>query len=318
MSLVHRATGRKALAGPGNIFETYDDRPTAHDAWDVDPYHLETRKPAAPAHSARVVRTDPLRAEIEFDYRIGSKSTLIASRPPRCRRSKRLEFHCDIDWQESQTMLKVAFPINARSMNATYEMQFGYVERPTHYNTSFDLAKYEVPLHKWFDFGEHGFGCAILSESKYGGSTFDNTMRLSLLRSPSSPDPKADRGRQQFAFAILPHAGGWRDAGVVGEAAIFNAPLRAIGGAVIEPIVSCDDANLVVDTVKRAEDSDALIVRLYECHGARGTARLTVSPTITKATLCNVLEDDSKSLPITAGVIEVQYAPHKVLTLKLL
>ena len=191
--------------------------------------------------------------------------------------SNRLEFHCDVDWHEDHKFLKVAFPVNVRAMNATYEMQFGNVERPTHYNTMHDLARFEVPFHKWADLSEHGFGVAILSESKYGFATFDNVMRLSLLRSSKDPDQVADMGRQQFSYAIMPHAGGWREAGVVAEAAKFNAPLLlAPGHAEPRSFASIDTPNLVIDTIKHAEDGQGIILRLYECHGARGTARLNV------------------------------------------
>ena len=316
-SLVHRDTGRQALAGDGNVFETYDDKPTNFDAWDVDPFHLETRKPVPPAHSAAITLSDPLRAELTFDQKIGNHSSLRQTVRLDAG-SRKIEFHCQVLWQESQTMLKVAFPVNVRSMNATYEMQFGHVERPTHYNTSFDLAKYEVPFHKWFDLSEHGFGCAVLSESKYGGSTFGNTMRASLLRAPVSPDPTCDRGRHYFAFALLPHASGWRDAGVVAEGFAFNAPLRAVADAPAKSFVSTDDPNLVIDTIKKSEDGDALVVRLYECHGARGMARLKVASRFTKATLCNVLEeplgDDAK---LGGGTVEVEYTPHQIISIML-
>jgi len=317
VSLICLPTAREALAGDGNIFELYEDKPITYDAWDIDPFHLETRNLAAPAHDAKIVRSDPLRAELRFERRIGVRSTMVQTIRLDAG-SRRIEFHCDVDWQESETLLKVAFPINARSMNATYEMQFGHCERPTHFNTSFDLARYEVPYHKWFDLSEHGFGCAILSESKYGGSTFGNTMRMSLLRAPKVPDPTCDVGRHAFAFALMPHIGGWREAGVVGEATTFNAPLRAISGPMPgQSFASVDDPNIVIDTIKRAEDSEATIIRLYECHGARGTARLKVQPHFSRASYCNILEDDLGELPIRAGQFEIPYTPHKVISIKL-
>lgn len=316
-SLVQRATGREALAGDANVFETYEDAPIAWDAWDIDPFHLETRKLAPPAHSARITPADPLRGELVFERRIGTHSTMTQTVRLDAA-SRRLEFSCDVDWQESQTLLKVAFPINARSMNATYEMQFGHVERPTHYNTSFDLARYEVPYHKWFDLSEHGFGCAILNDCKYGGSTFGNTMRMSLLRAPLHPDPACDRGRHQFAFALLPPAGNWRDAGVVGEATTFNTPLRAVATAPAESFVTTDDPNLVIDTIKKAEDGDGLVVRLYECHGARGAARIKVPGRYTRARFCNVLEEDQAHFSLSAGSLDVPYTPHKIISIKLI
>ncbi len=164
----------------------YVDEPLAWDAWDVDPQHMETETPCGAAESCRIVEAaSPLRAEVEFERSIGRRSRLRQSVRLDAG-ARRLEFHCDCDWREEHRMLKVAFPVTVRAMNATYEMQFGCVERPTHFNTSYDLARYEVPGHKWSDLSEHGFGVALLSESKYGFSTFGNTLRMSLLRAEAS------------------------------------------------------------------------------------------------------------------------------------
>jgi alpha-mannosidase len=205
-------------------------------------------------------------------------------------------------------------------MNATYEMQFGSVERPTHFNTRYDLARYEVPGHRFSDLSEPGFGVALLSESKYGYSTFGNVMRMSLLRAPKHPDPHADMGRHEFAYALMPHAGGWREAGVVAAAHCFNSPLLLT--SVPEnfkpaPFAEVDDPNLVIDTIKRAEDEDAVIIRLYECHGSRGSARLTVDFTFRSATFCNLLEEDIAAFPPEDRVIGIPYTPFKIITVKL-
>jgi alpha-mannosidase len=218
-------------------------------------------------------------------------------------------------------MLKAVFPVNVRAMNASYEMQFGSVERPTHFNTSYDLARYEVPGHRWSDLSEHGFGVALLSESKYGFSTFGNVMRLSLLRSPKSPDPNADMGRHRFAYAILPHAGDWRQGQVVAEGYRFNVPIRfAAGGEAVESVsfASVDDPNLVIDTIKRSEDGVGIIVRLYECHGARGEARLSVALPFRHATRCNILEEPFSAAPKVRGEnILLPYRPFELISLKL-
>ncbi len=319
-SIIDKSTGREALAGVGNQLLLYVDKPLAWDAWDVDPQHLETETACPAAESCRIVETGlPLRADVVFERRIG-----VASRMRQTVRldaeARRLEFHCECEWQESQKMLKVAFPVNVRSMNATYEMQFGCVERPSHFNTSYDLARYEVPGHKWSDLSEHGFGVALLSESKYGYSTFGNVMRLSLLRSPKHPDPQADMGRHEFAYALMPHAGNWREAGVVAEAYRFNSPMILATGAADtnagRSFASIDDRNLVLETIKRAEEEDAIVLRLYECHGARGTARLQIGWSCRRAAYCNLLEDELTSAELSDGVIEFAYAPYQIITLK--
>ncbi|MCG3148762.1 MAG: hypothetical protein PCFJNLEI_02209 [Verrucomicrobiae bacterium] len=306
--------GREAIAGDANLFEIYEDWPTNYDAWDVDPFHLETRQVCAPATRWEIVRRDALRTEIKFTYTIGKASTLTQTIRLDAG-ARRLEFHCVADWHEAHRMLKVAFPVNVHAMNATYEMQFGHVERPTHYNTAYDLARYEVPLHRWFDISEHGFGVAILNDCKYGGSTYGNTLRLSLLRAPKSPDPQADMGRHEFAFAIVPHAGNWRDAGIVAEAYRFNFPFRA--GTLTESFASVADSNLVLDTIKFAEDSDAIILRFYECHGARGTARVRLARHFQRAVACNLLEDEAAPVQLSRNELTLDYQPHQIITIKL-
>jgi alpha-mannosidase len=140
-------------------------------------------------------------------------------------------------------------------------------------------------------------------------------MRISLLRSPKAPDPEADMGRHAFAYAVMPHTGGWREAGVVGEAARFETPLRWAPGAA-EPgsLFSVDDPNLVLDTVKRAEDSDALVLRLYEAHGARGTARLRVGLPFAGAVSCNLMEDPGEPFETEGDEIVVAYRPHEIVS----
>jgi alpha-mannosidase len=315
LSLVHVTGGREALAGDGNVLQIYDDRPTAYDAWDVDPFHLETVRDCAPAESYSIAAPGGLRAEVVFEYRVGVAST-IRQTVRLDAGSPRLEFHCQAEWHERHMMLKVLFPVAVRSANATYQMQFGHTERPTHFSTSHDLARYEVPGHRFADLSEHGFGVALLSDCKYGYSTFGGEMRLSLLRSPTVPDPEADIGSHRFAYAVMPHAGGWREAGVVAEAARFETPLRWLPG-VVEPrsLFRLDDPNLVLDTVKRAEDSDALVLRCYEAHGARGVARLRPGLPFGEAVVCNLLEDAGAPLAVEDGEIVVPYRPHEIISL---
>ncbi|MBA2460541.1 MAG: alpha-mannosidase, partial [Actinobacteria bacterium] len=316
VSVFERSSNRETLAAPGNRLELYDDRPVAFEAWDIDPFHLETRRDSPPATSWAVVLDSPLRAEVAFERSIGEASTmrqvvrLDAG-------SRRLEFHTRVDWHEDGKLPKVCFPLAVRAPNATYEMQYGYAERPTHYSTSHDRARYEVPGHRFADLSEHGFGAALLTDCKYGYSCYGNELRISLLRAPKSPDPEADMGRHEFAYALLPHAGGWREAGVVAEAARFNVPLRwgeSVVSTQSRSFASVDDPNLVLDTIKRAEDSDALVLRLYEAHGARGTARVRVGLPFESARRANALEDAGEQLEVDGDEIVVPYRPHEIVT----
>jgi alpha-mannosidase len=232
-----------------------------------------------------------------------------------------LEYHCHVDWREGRKWLKAAFPVEVRAMNATYEMQFGCVERPTHYNTSYDLARFEVPGHKWMDLSEHGFGVSLLTDCKYGFSTLGHAMHISLLRAPQVPDATADIGEHDFAYAIYPHAGGWREAGTVAAGLAFNYPIVWTRGpakaASQGALLAVDDPNLVLDTVKRSEDGKGVVLRLYEAHGARGTAHVQVALPFLSAAYCNILEDALGPAKVAGGSIEVPYGPYKIISLKL-
>jgi alpha-mannosidase len=316
VSLVEKSTGRETLAAPGNRLELYDDRPVEFDAWDVDPFHLETRRDCPPATSWRVVTSSPLRVEIAFEREVGEASRLTQTVRLDAG-ARRLEVHTTADWHEERKLLKVCFPLAVRAPRATYEMQFGYAERPTHFSTLRDAAQFEVPGHRFADLSEHGFGAAVLTDCKYGYSCLGGELRVSLLRSPKSPDPEADMGRHELAYALLPHAGGWREAGVVAEAARFNVPLRwGPGARDWDGFVQSDEPNLVLDTVKRAEDSDDLVLRLYEAHGARGVATVWIGLPFTSTRLANALEDDGDELAVDGDTIRVPYRPHEIVTVK--
>jgi alpha-mannosidase len=232
--------------------------------------------------------------------------------------SSRLEFHCAIDWHEGRRALKVRFPVAVHAPRATYEMQFGVVERPTHYSTRRDLAQYEVPGHRFADLSEHGFGVALLSAATYGWSVHGQDMRMTLLRSPRWPDPEADIGHHDLSFAICPHRGSWQEAGVTAEALRFNAPLL-LGEPTGETRswFSTDTPGLLIDTVKRAEDGDGLIVRLYEAHGGRGTGRVRVGVPFTEAWFANLLEDRLSAAEVDGEEVVIPFRPFEIITILL-
>jgi alpha-mannosidase len=306
---------RETLSAPGNRLELYADDPVQWDAWDVDPVHLETREDCPPAAGPVRVDDHPLRGEVAFERAIGERSRLRQTIRLDAG-ARRLEFHTEVDWQEDHRFLKVAFPLAVRATEATYEVAFGAVRRPTHYSTRADLARYEVPGHRWADVGEHGFGCALLTDSTYGYSVFDGTARLSLLRAPREPDPEADRGRHAFAYAVMPHAGGWQESGVVAEAAAFNGRVRWLSGVPAGPWATVA-GGLVLDAVKRAEDdADALVLRLYEPHGGRGVARVALpSWPVRSALRADLLEHPLGAAEVAGGAIVVPFRPWEIVTL---
>ena len=322
ISLFDKRAARQAIAANSlaNNLVLFDDEPNNWEAWDVDVFHLEKKFDVGAAKSIKVTESGPVRASIEVEYNVGVKSVLkqVISLTAT---SARLDFSNEIDWHERHKFLKVEFPFDIRAQEATYEIQFGHLRRPTHFNTTWDVARFEVSAHHWADLAEPDFGIALLNDCKYGYSTQGNVMRLSLLRSAKNPDPVADMGHHSFRYALLPHAGDFRDAGVIEEGYRFNQP-------VITAVTSADagssrsffgisSSSVVIDTVKKAEDTNDIIVRLYEAHGKRGTVRLTSALPIQAATICNLLEEQDAPIVWADGGVDIAIAPFKLVTLKL-
>lgn len=304
-----------------NLFQLLDDKPLFWSAWDVDAYAFEAPKDLLKSESFEVIERGPVRVAVQTVKKFGNstiKQKIILGALPI------IFFETEIDWQEEDKMLKVAFPTNVNSTRATFEIQFGNVERPTHYNTSWDMARFEVCAQKWADLSEGDHGLAILNQGKYGHDIHGNVMRLSLLRSPKAPDPECDMGIHRFTYALMPHFGPYNYAGVVSAAYAFNAPVRhemlkptAGREGALPSLVLCEDRNIVIETVKKAEDSNSLIVRLYECHNARGRAELQCARPIRSASLCNLEETPKLDLEVQDGMIAFDYKPFEIITLKL-
>lgn len=321
-SLVDLATGRQCLAAgaKGNQFVLFDDKPLDSDAWDVDIYHLEKSERPAGGRFLGVEEGHPLRVRLAFEVPLSPRSRLRQEVILRAD-SPVLEFACQADWHEDNRFLKVEFPLALRADHATYEIQFGHVRRPTHFNTSWDWARFEVCGHRWADLSEPDFGVALLNDCKYGYSCHQNVLRLSLLRAPSFPDPRADRGKHEFRYGVFPHAGGPQAAGVVEQAAAFNQPLRALGTRLPEgsrcSYFAVSHPSLVLDTVKKAEDSDDLIVRLYESRGTRGAAELVSGLPVTGAERVNLLEERAGACAVRGGRVKLEFRPFEIISLRL-
>jgi alpha-mannosidase len=308
-----------APGAKGNQFVLFDDKPTKWDAWDVDIYHLEKRRHVGTVHKLRVVEVGPLRAAVELEMEISPRCTL-KQRISLCAESPRLDFESWVDWQEKEQFLKVEFPLALRSDYATYEIQFGHVRRPTHFNTSWDFARFEVSAHRWADLSEPDFGVALLNDSKYGYACHGNILRLSLLRAPKTPDAGADMGKHHFRYALYPHENGPQLGSVISEAAAFNQPLQALATtapAKTESFFALDNPAIVLDTVKKAEDSRDLVVRFYESHGSHQTARLVLPKKVKKVTRVDLLESGKESIAITKDYVKLSLRPFEIVTLKL-
>ncbi|RUS90694.1 hypothetical protein EGW08_001498 [Elysia chlorotica] len=267
---------------PANQFLLYDDVPLYWDAWDVMDYHLETS------------------LQISDKSYLQQKIILEAGSPF-------VRFDTEVTWHENRKFLKVEFPTTVHTMECAYDIQSGFLRRPNHFNTSWDSARFEVCGHKWADLSEHGFGVAVLNNSKYGYSAVDGILRLSLLRSPKTPDFKADMGVHTFSYALMPHKGSLQEAGVIQAAHSFNCPLRVVdlpsspsdpiasqdGGSDIgRSLFELDTAKVLVQAVKMAEDSSqTIIVRLNELFGGSVVATLTSRLRFQKVQVCDGLED---------------------------
>ncbi|XP_053512866.1 alpha-mannosidase 2C1 isoform X4 [Artibeus jamaicensis] len=326
-SLVLVASSREAIAegAVGNQFVLFDDVPLYWDAWDVMDYHLETRKPVLGQAGTLAVGTEGgLRGSAWFllqispNSRLSQEVVLDAGCPY-------VRFHTEVHWHEAHKFLKVEFPARVRSPQATYEVQFGHLQRPTHYNTSWDWARFEVWTHRWIDLSEHGFGLSLLNDCKYGSSVRGSVLSLSLLRAPKAPDATADMGRHEFTYALMPHTGSFQDAGVIQAAYSLNFPLLVLptpGRAPVSPwsAFTVSSPAVVLETVKKAETQGCtLVLRMYEAHGSHVDCWLHTSLPVQEAVLCDLLErpDPAGHLPLRDSRLKLTFSPFQVQSLLL-
>ncbi|MDQ7028942.1 MAG: glycoside hydrolase family 38 C-terminal domain-containing protein, partial [Ardenticatenia bacterium] len=330
--LYDKVNGRDVMpAGAvANRFQAFLDRPLRWDAWDVDIFYEEEAEwPPEPAESVRVVEAGPLRATLEVRRRI--LESPYVQRLTLTHNSPRLDVETHIEWRERHVLLKVAFPVDVLSPTATYEIQWGHVQRPTHRNTSWDLARFEVVAHKWTDLSEGGYGVSLLNNGKYGHDVRDNVIRLTLLRSPAMPDPQADRGEHHFVYSLLPHAGPLGRL-TIAEAYSLNDPLilfpvqsdrsqerKTYGTGVLpgQSLVAVDAPHVVIETVKWAERGQGFIVRLYEAQRVRGPVGLHVAVPFKAAWRVNLLEEEAEPLEVEGRRISFFIKPFEIVTVYL-
>jgi alpha-mannosidase len=322
--------GREVLAEGcfGNLFQLHDDRPRDYDAWDVDRDYLDHVTDLAgdalsgPVEIA-ILEGGGLRGAVRF--RRCFSASVIDQTMVLAAGSRRVDFVTDVDWHEDHKFLKVAFPVAVHAPAARFEIQFGHLARPTHANTPFEQARFEVCAQRWADLSEAGFGVALLNDCKYGYDVRGHTMRLSLLRAPTAPDPLCDRGRHRFTYALLPHGGELTSVIAAGYA--LGAPLEVRssvpGAAGRRPaehsMVRVSDPGFVVETVKVADDGRGIILRGYESLGGRRRVRLSPGVPCTAAVRTDLLERDGDNVVVEAGgAIELTVRPFELVTLRLL
>ncbi|GGV06084.1 alpha-mannosidase [Streptomyces spectabilis] len=306
----------------GNLLQLHPDHPTRYDAWDLDKHYRHRHTDLTAAESVELVEDGPLRASVRVvrAFGIGSRITqelrLAAG-------ARRIDVVTDVDWRESEKVLKAAFPLDVHAERSAAEIQFGHVHRPTHANTGWDAARFEICAHRWLRVGEDGYGVAVLNDSTYGHDVtraehtdgLGTTVRLTLLRAPHSPDPETDLGPHRFTYALLPGA---EVGDAVAEGLALNLPVRVAEAGDVAPLVRVDHPGVTVESVKLAEDrSGDVVVRLYESRGGRARAVLTSAFAVAHAEVTDLLERPLHPATTTGAGLTLSLRPFQILTLRL-
>ncbi|AEC02490.1 alpha-mannosidase [Parasphaerochaeta coccoides] len=304
-SLLDKTEDRQLVPYGGriNVMRLHEDLPREYDAWNIGKQGDAIWWDVTGSHELSCTEISPLCMKLTLRRSFG-KSALVQD-ILFYSHTARIDFRTEVDWQEDHKMLRVLFPLDIHAYRATCDIAFGTWERDTHANTSWDEARFEVPAHKWTDVSEAGYGAALLNTCKYGYSVHDGVIALSLLRSPAHPNPDADRGRHIFTYALLPHAGTYREGNVVQEGYDLQFPLLSLrmeaDGSGFLPscfsFVSVNAPNIVIETVKKCEERESMALRLYEAHGKAVRCSLASVFPIGEAWECNALEERKSRLP---------------------
>lgn len=301
-----------------NLLRMYEDKPIYYDNWDIDIYYTEKYWDALEFDSMEWTEKGPVRAALEIKRRISN--SVICQKIYFYADIRRIDFDTWVDWKEHQHLLKVHFPVAVHTDEATFDIQFGNLTRKVHTNTSWDKARFESCGQKWADLSEGNYGVSLMNDCKYGHSIKDSTFGLTLIKSGIEPNPTTDQEEHVFTYSLYPHAGGWRAGGTVREAYRLNQPAYAVAGG--NPgasfgMVSVDRSNIVIETVKKAEDGDGFIVRLYESENSLTKAKITWNQDVASAAECNLLEEYEKDLPVQGREISVVLKPYEIKTVRI-
>jgi alpha-mannosidase len=316
-----KKNGREVIE-EGNRFQLFEDVPGRYAAWDIVPMYKDREFEVPPIVRSEIVEIGPVRLVLRqerslMNSKMVQNIILYRSLP-------RIDFETEIEWGERDRLLKVGFLVNVNAMRATYDMSYGYIERPTHANTSWDAAKFEVCGHLWADLSEGDYGVSLLNDCKYGYDIFGHRMRLTLLRGPQSPDPTADLGHHSFTYSLYPHRGDWRQAETPRRAWELNDPLIAIpierGQGNLQStgsFLSIVSDHVMLSALKMAEKGDGLILRLYEDQNRRGTVNVAFFTSPSRATECDPYENEIGQADLVSGCLRFDIKPFEVRTFKL-
>lgn len=322
-SIYDKANDREVLAGPSNVLKIFEDKPGGETAWNIDIEYQNKEWVLNEAAKIEVLEESPLKGVLRITRKFHQSEIvqdiiLYAD-------IDRIEFRTAADWHEREKMLKAEFLPDILSSKAAYEIQFGTIERPTHDNTSYDRTKFEVSAHKWADLSEGDYGVSLLNDCKYGYDIKENRMRLTLLRSPIDPDLTADQGSHTFCYALRPHKGGWVAAETVKAGYALNVPLeaefceQAASGSLPaeKSYFQIGKGNVILDTVKAAEDGDGIILRLYESSGTRTRTSLQSALPFVEAWECNLVEENEHPIGHENQSISFEMHPFEIKTFRL-
>lgn len=277
--LYDKEYGRNVLAPNerGNVLQMFEDKPLDNDAWDIDIYYQQKMREVTDLVKWEVKECGSLRLVIGLMWKY--MNTTIEQDMVLYAADRRIDFRTKVDFQERQQLLKAAFPVDIRTTYATYDIQYGNVRRPNHWNTSWDQARFESVGHRFADLSERNYGVALLNDCKYGYDVKGNLLRLSLLRSGKQPDHIQDVGEHVFTYSLLPHTGDIVSGGVVVSAHALNNPMLICEGKeekTEDTFMTIDNPQVEIDAVKKSEDGKYLVVRFHDYAGS--SQKVTVKP----------------------------------------
>lgn len=304
--------GKKA-----NLFTMYEDKPMHYDCWDIDMYYSEKSWDLTDAQRVEWTESGPVRATLEIERK--ANNSVVKQKIHFYANSRRIDFDTWVDWKEHQTLLKVHFPTNIHTDEATFDIQFGNLKRKIHTNTSWDEARFESCGQKWMDLSEGNYGVSLLNDCKYGHSAKDGDMALTLIKSGIEPNKTADQEEHTFTYALYPHHGTWKAEGTVQEAYKLNQRAYVVAGALKEQgssFICVDKSNIIIETIKEAEVGDGVIVRLYECENSLTKAMLTFAKEVEEVIECNLIEEEEKQIANNGHTVAVTVKPYEVKTYK--
>ncbi len=318
-SLIHKQTGR-SVAPEGEVLNrlyAFEDRPFNHCAWDIKVYFDQKYTEINDVSAVEVTESGPVRTVIRVTRKFLSstieQSFIFYADLPR------IDIDYKIDWKEKCILLKADFPVDVNATEATYDIQFGNYKRPTHRNTLWDFAQFETVGHKWVDLSDNGFGLSVLNDCKYGHDIKDGHIRTSLLRCANDPNDVQDREMHYFTYSLYPHAGSVDTTDVVNQGYSLNIPLYCVSGRAAHEsysLVSADKSNIIIETVKKAEDSGDIVIRAYETWNRKTDCVYTFDREPKSVYVCNLLEENEEQLEAQGNTVELSFKPFEIKTIK--